>query len=111
MLSTLNIIVWCHIIQYILYFHILKIWFRDGNAAITHVKVLTSSSSWHCEINALWGTLLQCISDITTPTQYNGSLLNPKIDIKILESYRDYEGDVNIRLKWADRDTFCQLSH
>ena len=23
---------------------------------------------------------------------------------------RDYEGNVNIRLKWADRDTFCQLS-
>ena len=26
------------------------------------------------------------------------------------KSYRDYEGNVNIRLKWADRDTFCQLS-
>ena len=25
-------------------------------------------------------------------------------------SYRDYEGNVNIRLKWADRDMFCQLS-
>ena len=25
-------------------------------------------------------------------------------------TYRDYEGKVNIRLEWADRDTFCQLS-
>ena len=26
------------------------------------------------------------------------------------KSYRDYEGKVNIRLKWADRDTFRQLT-
>ena len=29
----------------------------------------------------------------------------------VLEPHnRDYEGNVNIRLKWADRDTFCQHS-